>query len=89
MVFYDQSGREQQVFDYSTDDSVREFTSCAFNPSGETVVFGAYNRFFVYSHNLSRGNWEQVRSATGPGFSTMLVTKLASHDLGRGLHSEE
>ena len=63
VVFYDQSGRELQVFDYSNDDSVREFCSCAFNPSGETAVFGAYNRFYIYSHNLSRGTWEQVSTS--------------------------
>mmetsp|Transcript_26109 Transcript_26109/g.57041 ORF Transcript_26109/g.57041 Transcript_26109/m.57041 type:complete len:1764 (+) Transcript_26109:195-5486(+) len=60
VVFYDVNGRELQVFDYSTDDSVREFCSCSFNPSGETVVLGTYNRFYVYSYNISRNTWEEV-----------------------------
>ena len=60
VVFYDTSGRTLQTFDYSGDDGVREFTACAFNPSGDAVVFGTYNRFYVYVHNAGRNVWEQV-----------------------------
>lgn len=60
-MFYDQSGKEQQSFDYSGDEGVREFVSCAFNPSGDTVVFGTFNRFYVFSHNATRHTWEEVR----------------------------
>ena len=60
IVFYDDRGREQQVFDFSGDDTVREFCSCAFNPSGETVVFGTYNRFFIFTLAANRRSWEQV-----------------------------
>lgn len=61
VVFYDVSGRQLQCFDYSGDDGVREFTACAFNPSGDTAVFGTFSRFYVYTHNAIRGVWEQVR----------------------------
>ncbi|KAF5830572.1 intraflagellar protein IFT172 [Dunaliella salina] len=60
VVFYDTNGRTLQMFDYSGDDGVREFTACAFNPSGDAVVFGTYNRFYVYVHNASRNTWEQA-----------------------------
>ena len=60
-MFYDQSGKEQQSFDYSGDEGVREFVSCAFNPSGDTAVFGTFNRFYVFSHNATRHTWEEVR----------------------------
>uniref|UniRef100_A0A7S3QV19 Intraflagellar transport protein 172 homolog n=1 Tax=Dunaliella tertiolecta TaxID=3047 RepID=A0A7S3QV19_DUNTE len=60
VVFYDTSGRTLQTFDYSGDDGVREFTACAFNPSGDAVVFGTYNRFYVYVHNAIRNAWEQT-----------------------------
>lgn len=60
VVFYDNNGREVQVYDYSSDDSVREFTSCAFNPSGDTAVFGTYNRFYVYTYNQMRNTWDEV-----------------------------
>ena len=49
-----------QVFDYSSDDSVREFCCCAFNPSGDTVAFGCYNGFFIYSYNVNKAVWEEV-----------------------------
>jgi intraflagellar transport protein 172 len=64
VVFYDQGGREIQAFDYSNDDSVREFCSCAFNPSGDTVVFGTYNRFYIYSFSSNPTEkerpWQEV-----------------------------
>ncbi|MEW5300130.1 MAG: hypothetical protein WDW38_002966 [Sanguina aurantia] len=60
VVFYDTSGREIQSYDYSADESVREFSSCAFNPAGDTAVFGCYNRFYVYCHNLQRASWDEI-----------------------------
>jgi intraflagellar transport protein 172 len=59
-VFYDANGREMQAFDYSSDPEAQDFSSCCFNPSGDTAVVGAFNRFYVYSLNSSRGTWEQV-----------------------------
>ena len=67
VVFYDTSGRTLQTFDYSNDEGVREFTACAFNPSGDAVAFGTYNRFYVYVHNATRNVWEQVRGACEAG----------------------
>ncbi|WIA40104.1 hypothetical protein OEZ86_013511 [Tetradesmus obliquus] len=60
VVFYYANGREQQAFDYSSDPEARDFSSCCFNPSGDTAVVGAFSRFYVYSLNSSRGTWEQV-----------------------------
>ncbi len=60
VVFYDLTGREIRAFDYSNDDAVREFTTCSFNPSGDTVVFGTYNRFYMYTFNIQRQDWEEV-----------------------------
>ncbi|EFJ49307.1 intraflagellar protein IFT172 [Volvox carteri f. nagariensis] len=60
VVFYDLNGREIRSFDYGNDDNVREFTTCAFNPSGDTVVFGTYNRFYMYTFNIQRNDWEEV-----------------------------
>jgi intraflagellar transport protein 172 len=60
VVFYDVNGREMQAFDYSSDPEARDFSSCCFNPSGDTAVVGAFNRFYVYSLSSSRGTWKQV-----------------------------
>jgi len=41
VTFYSESSAAApQHFDYSGDDAVREFSSAAFNPAGETVVVG-------------------------------------------------
>lgn len=60
VCFYDTSGREMQVFDYSQDDNVREFGACAFNPSGDCVVFGNFNRYYIYCYNTTRSIWEET-----------------------------
>lgn len=60
VVFYDGAGRQQQVFDYSSDDEARAFASAAFNPAGDAAVVGAFNRLYVFSYSSSRGVWQQV-----------------------------
>eukprot|EP00854_Cymbomonas_tetramitiformis_P006568 gene6568-7868_t len=59
VVFYDTEGGVLQHFDYSGDEAVREFTCAEFNPSGETVVIGSFNRYYVFSYNLQRQLWEE------------------------------
>ena len=44
IAFYDKEGMVLQRFDYSRDETEKEFTCAAFNPSGETVVVGSFNR---------------------------------------------
>jgi len=53
--FYDTYGNLLQRFDYTNDDKVREFTYAKFNPSGDTVVLGNFNRFYSYHFNSKRG----------------------------------
>lgn len=71
VAFYDANGRELQAFEYSNDNDAHDFSSCSFNPSGDTAVVGAFNRFYVYSFSSSKGIWEevavkQVGSSTSP-----------------------
>ena len=35
-------------------DDSKEFTNASFNPSGEVVVIGSFNRFFIYSMKEAR-----------------------------------
>ena len=60
VVFYDTDGSVRQKFDHSHDDEMREFTTAKFNPSGETVVVGSFNRFHIYSFNGRSNVWEEV-----------------------------
>lgn len=51
VCFYDKDGMQLQRFDFSRDESEKEFTAAAFNPSGETVVVGSFNRFRTFTLN--------------------------------------
>lgn len=51
VVFYDVDGGMERTFDYSSDPSCREFTTAAFNPTGDAVVLGNYDSFHVFAHN--------------------------------------
>ena len=57
VTFYDPYGNVLQRFDYSHEEKVKDFTVAAFNPSGDTVALGNFNRFYVYSLNTKRGQW--------------------------------
>ena len=46
VVVYSREGRSLQTFDYSRDNTEKEFTTAVCNPSGQSVVVGSYDRFF-------------------------------------------
>lgn len=58
--FWDPEGREGQTFDYAHDSKIKEFTVAAFNPSGESVVLGNFNRFLVYAWHPKNREWSEV-----------------------------
>ena len=49
-----------QRFDYTNDDQVRDFSQASFNPSGDTVVLGNFNRFYIYNFSKKREQWEEI-----------------------------
>ena len=59
VLVFDHTGQQTQRFDYSRDDSIREFTTAATHPSGQSVVLGNFSQFLtlVYSHTSQR--WEE------------------------------
>ncbi|CAK0863800.1 unnamed protein product, partial [Prorocentrum cordatum] len=73
--FWDAEGREGQTFDYSSDAKVKEFTVAAFNPSGESVVLGNFNRFFVFAWHAKNREWTEVVQREVPNLYS--VTALA------------
>ena len=85
VVFYGPNGRQLQAFDFGSDEGVREFTSCAFNPSGDAVVFGTFNRFYVFAFNAGRSVWEQVRRVCATCMRTLLSLPLVCSHLRRKL----
>mmetsp|Transcript_30644 Transcript_30644/g.27829 ORF Transcript_30644/g.27829 Transcript_30644/m.27829 type:complete len:722 (+) Transcript_30644:437-2602(+) len=60
VAFYDHRGNLLQKFDYTNDDKVKDFTCAAFNPGGDGVVVGNFNRFYIYNYNSRRGQWEEA-----------------------------
>jgi hypothetical protein len=46
-------------FDYSKDPTVKEFTLASFNDSGECVVLGNFDKFFMFTHNGQSDTFEE------------------------------
>eukprot|EP00605_Chrysophyceae_sp_TOSAG23-4_P002142 GSChrysophyteH1.ASY1.ANO1.2369.1 assembled CDS len=59
VTFYDEDGGEENTFDHSDRPECREFTSAACNPTGDAVVLGNYNSFYVYTRNKDSMGWEE------------------------------
>ena len=59
IVFYDKEGQALQRFDYSREEGEKEFTAAAFNPSGEYVVVGSFNRFRKLGRRSNRVHTER------------------------------
>ena len=57
VVFYDRMGSQMQHFAYPMTEE-KEFTCAQFNPSGQCLVVGSWNKFRVYTFNPRNGKWE-------------------------------
>lgn len=55
-------GKVQQQFDYSKDDSEKEFTVSATSPSGQTVVVGSFDRLRVFNWSPRRATWDESKA---------------------------
>lgn len=58
IVFYDEFGGEEQVFDVSDGVAGSELTVGVSNPTGDGVVFGSFNALHVFSKNKDSMSWE-------------------------------
>jgi intraflagellar transport protein 172 len=75
VTFYDEDGGEENTFDHSDQKDCREFTSAACNPTGDAVVLGNFNSFYVYTRNKDSMGWEEKGITTVDNMYS--VTKLA------------
>jgi intraflagellar transport protein 172 len=73
--FFDTNGTQRQVFDYSKERDVREFTCAAFNPSGQTVVLGNFNRFHTYAYDAVQGEWHEIAPTRVENMYTMTAVR--------------
>ncbi|DBA03525.1 TPA: hypothetical protein N0F65_011426 [Lagenidium giganteum] len=60
VTFYDRDGGVMRTFDYSNDDKCGEFTASTFNPTGDSVVVGNFNSFYVYNFQAKSESWKAV-----------------------------
>eukprot|EP01063_Lacrimia_lanifica_P008046 TRINITY_DN1519_c0_g1_i1.p1 TRINITY_DN1519_c0_g1~~TRINITY_DN1519_c0_g1_i1.p1 ORF type:complete len:1768 (+),score=790.58 TRINITY_DN1519_c0_g1_i1:95-5398(+) len=57
--FYDpRTGAAQQTFAFEVNDD-REFVTCAFNPSGHSLVVGAFDKLRLFNYNMKQNKWEE------------------------------
>ncbi|XP_034555797.1 intraflagellar transport protein 172 homolog [Notolabrus celidotus] len=61
VVAYSREGHILQTFDYSRDRTEKEFTVAATSPSGQSVVFGSYDRLRVFNWAPRRGVWDEAK----------------------------
>lgn len=59
LCVYDDQGRVMQNFDYSETDGEREASVALCSPSGQSAVFGGYNRLRSYNFNMRSQSWEE------------------------------
>ncbi|KAG8011500.1 hypothetical protein GBF38_006326, partial [Nibea albiflora] len=75
VVAYGREGHVLHTFDYSRDSTEREFTVAATSPSGQSVVFGSYDRLRVFNWAPRRGVWDEAKPKEIPNLYT--ITSLA------------
>nr|CAB3255301.1 intraflagellar transport protein 172 homolog [Phallusia mammillata] len=61
VVVYNREGRPIQNFDYSRDDTEKEFTVAIANPSGQSVVVGSFDRLRLFNFSPRRGAWDEAK----------------------------
>ncbi|XP_039273606.2 intraflagellar transport protein 172 homolog [Styela clava] len=59
VIVYGKDARVIQNFDYSRDTTEKEFTVASTSPSGQSVIFGSYNRLRVYNWSPRRAAWDE------------------------------
>lgn len=70
-MFYNDLGQLLQKFDYTNDNTEKEFSAAAASPSGQSIVFAAFSRLKhsflrwlifrlrVFTYSLVRKQWEE------------------------------
>ncbi|CAD7965624.1 unnamed protein product [Amoebophrya sp. A120] len=69
--FWTAEGRDAKTFDYNNLKGVKEFSCLKFNPSGESVVLGNFNRYFVYAWHARNREWSEVAVKEVPNLYTI------------------
>ncbi|XP_055687572.1 intraflagellar transport protein 172 homolog [Lutzomyia longipalpis] len=60
VTFYDDQGKPIRIFDFSRDDSEREFMIGASSPNGQTVAVGSFDRVRIYTWSSRQNTWNET-----------------------------
>ncbi|XP_068609645.1 intraflagellar transport protein 172 homolog [Brachionichthys hirsutus] len=71
VVAYTTEGRVLQTFDYTHDSTEKEFTVAAASPTGQSLVFGSYDRLRVFSWAPRKGVWQEAKPKEIPNLYTI------------------
>eukprot|EP00672_Neobodo_designis_P025471 CAMPEP_0174835280 /NCGR_PEP_ID=MMETSP1114-20130205/5324_1 /TAXON_ID=312471 /ORGANISM="Neobodo designis, Strain CCAP 1951/1" /LENGTH=1775 /DNA_ID=CAMNT_0016069225 /DNA_START=364 /DNA_END=5691 /DNA_ORIENTATION=+ len=74
ITFYDKTGRTQQQFDYPLAED-KEATVGHFNPSGQTLAVGVWNKLRLFNYNARSRKWEE--GLVYPLQNALAITTLA------------
>ncbi|KAM4521459.1 intraflagellar transport protein 172 homolog isoform 2-T2 [Odontesthes bonariensis] len=61
VVAYGREGHIMQNFDYSRDRTEKEFTVAVSSPTGQSVVFGSFDRLRVFNWAPRKGVWDEAK----------------------------
>lgn len=73
VVAYGREGHVLQTFDYNHDRSEKEFTVAATSPSGQSVVFGSFDRSVATQQQQQVNPYEEAAIALIPPSSLVFV----------------
>ncbi|PNF37590.1 hypothetical protein B7P43_G11975 [Cryptotermes secundus] len=71
VVLYSREGRVVRQFDYSRDDTEKEFTVACCSPSGQAVAVGSFDRLRVFSWSPRKSSWEENQPKEIPNLYTI------------------
>ena len=85
VLVLDHSGAQTQRFDYSKDASLKEFTTAAVHPSGQSVVLGNFSQFLTFVYVNAGNRWEE--SSRTRVDNLLSITAMAWKADGSRLHT--
>lgn len=59
-IYTTPSAEIAQIFDYSREDKLKDFTICKINSNYDLIAVGNYNKLFIFGYNVKHKQWEQT-----------------------------
>ena len=85
VLVLDLQGQQTQRFDYTKEAALKEFTSCATHPSGQSVVLGNFSQLLTFVYQSAGNRWEESGRTLVPNL--LSITAMAWKGDGSRLHT--